>query len=92
MTILASTTNNIYHNSLTTPLSVTNRILVSEYILYSKHMQAYHEQLGNENMGGHLTLNFTKLMLIAYSHTHWLCFHYEEYVDIRQYRTPLYYM
>ena len=26
------------------------------------------------------------------SHTHWLFFHYDAYVDISQYRTPLYYM
>ena len=26
------------------------------------------------------------------SHTHWLSFHYETYVGIIQYRTPLYYM
>ena len=26
------------------------------------------------------------------SHIHWLCFHYETYVGISQYRTPLYYI
>ena len=30
--------------------------------------------------------------VLLFSHTHWLCFHYETYVGISQNRTPLYCM
>ena len=38
------------------------------------------------------TCDDSEMSQMHYSHTHWLYFHYETYIGIGQYRTPLYYM